>query len=623
VPTAEPIKLLLVDDVRANLLALEAVLKRDGVELFKVQSGPEALELLLVHDFALALLDVQMTAMDGFELAELMRGTERTRRVPIIFLTAAGADERRTFRGYEAGAVDFLMKPIDPQILRNKVEVFMELARQKQELAGQRDELKETAERLASALGRLQAHSDNSPLAMVEFDPGGRILAWSKGAERVFGWSASETIGKRITDLRWMHEDDTQAFMSPDLLARRELRNVQVHRCYRLDGSVIDCEWYNSALLDGTGELVSVNAQILDITERRRAEATQKLLIGELNHRVKNTLATVQAIATQTLRHTGDPAEFTANFSGRVHSMARAHSLLSNATWAGADLAELIHDQLRLGSTDESRVKAEGPEVQLPPQLALHLALILHELGINARKYGALSRGEGQVSLNWAIEDGMLRLNWAERGGPPVRAPKKRGFGSSLIDQSVKAEGGSAKVTYRAEGIAWEIALTLPSPEVGKQTHKPIHTAVAVNGTTQGAAATNSGAILEGLRFLIVEDEPLVSLVITNVLEDAGAEVAGAAGTVEQAMELIEAARYDCAILDGNLKGRPVDEIAAALTRRNIPFLFVSGYGRAGLPQAFAKAPVLSKPFTVVQLLDAVHAVTPPQGMVIPLRKGS
>ncbi len=620
-PSAEPIKLLLVDDVRANLLALEAVLKRDGVELFKVQSGSEALELLLVHDFALALLDVQMTAMDGFELAELMRGTERTRGVPIIFLTAATTDERRSFRGYEAGAVDFLIKPLDPQILRNKVGVFLELARQKQELAGQRDELKETADRLASALGRLQAHSDNSPLAMVEFEPGGRIIAWSKGAERIFGWSAAETVGKRTSDLRWMHEDDTHAFMSPEILTARERRSVQVHRCYRLDGSVIDCEWYNSALLDGAGKLVSVNAQILDITERKRAEATQKLLIGELNHRVKNTLATVQAIATQTLRHNGDPAEFTANFSGRVHSMARAHSMLSNATWAGADLAELIHDQLRLGSADESRVKAAGPEVQLPPQLALHLALILHELGINARKYGALSRGEGEVALTWAVDNDLLRLSWAERGGPPVRAPKKRGFGSSLIEQSVKAEGGTARVTYRAEGISWEIALTLSSPMAGDYAHKPIHAAPIENAASQGSAAASSGAMLEGLSFLIVEDEPLVSLVITNVLEDAGAEVAGTAGTVEQALELIDTGRYDCAILDGNLKGRPVDEIAAALTRCNIPFLFVSGYGRAGLPQAFAKAPVLGKPFTMVQLLDAVHDLMPRQSTVIQLRK--
>src|SRR6185312_4058582 len=132
---SEPIKYLLVDDTEENLIALDALLARDGLELLKARSGSEALELLLVHDVALALLDVQMPDMDGFELAELMRGAERTKHVPIIFITAGARDPRRVFKGYETGAVDFLYKPIDPHILRSKVEVFLELARQRQELA--------------------------------------------------------------------------------------------------------------------------------------------------------------------------------------------------------------------------------------------------------------------------------------------------------------------------------------------------------------------------------------------------------------------------------------------------------------------------------------------------------
>ena len=123
-PLPDPVKFLLVDDLDTNLLALEALLSREGLELLKARSGAEALELLLVHDFSLALLDVQMNGMDGFELAQLMRGTERTRRVPIIFLTAVATDEKRRFRGYETGAVDYILKPVDPQVLRNKAEVF-------------------------------------------------------------------------------------------------------------------------------------------------------------------------------------------------------------------------------------------------------------------------------------------------------------------------------------------------------------------------------------------------------------------------------------------------------------------------------------------------------------------
>jgi signal transduction histidine kinase len=146
-PSAQvKVPFLLVDDLPENLLSLEAVLRRDGVEILKATSGIEALEILLKHEVALALLDVQMPEMDGFELAETMRGNERTRRIPIIFLTAGSTDRTRRFRGYEAGAVDFLEKPLEPDILRSKCDVFFELYRQRQQIAAQRDALAATAD---------------------------------------------------------------------------------------------------------------------------------------------------------------------------------------------------------------------------------------------------------------------------------------------------------------------------------------------------------------------------------------------------------------------------------------------------------------------------------------------
>jgi signal transduction histidine kinase len=143
-----PVHFLLVDDLEDNLVALEALLRRDDLVLLRARSGEEALELLLVHDVALGLLDVQMPGMDGFELAELMRGNERTRNVPIIFLTASNTDSQRKFRGYEAGAVDFIQKPVEWDILRSKTRVFFDLHRQKQQIAAQRDELEAYAETL-------------------------------------------------------------------------------------------------------------------------------------------------------------------------------------------------------------------------------------------------------------------------------------------------------------------------------------------------------------------------------------------------------------------------------------------------------------------------------------------
>ncbi|HVH45831.1 MAG TPA: hybrid sensor histidine kinase/response regulator [Labilithrix sp.] len=155
----DSVKFLLVDDKEENLVALEALLRRDGLELLKARSGDEALELLLVHDVALALLDVHMPDMDGFALAELMRGAQRSRHVPIIFVTAAPQEQHREFRGYDAGAVDFLFKPLDPRILRHKTETFYQLHRQKQQL----EETLHLAETFMAAVG----HDLKTPLNAV------------------------------------------------------------------------------------------------------------------------------------------------------------------------------------------------------------------------------------------------------------------------------------------------------------------------------------------------------------------------------------------------------------------------------------------------------------------------
>jgi signal transduction histidine kinase len=154
------VKFLLVDDLDANLLALEGLLRREGLELLKAHSGNEALELLLVHDVSLALIDVQMPEMNGFELAEIMRGTERTRRVPIIFLTAGTADQERRFRGYDAGAVDFLFKPVEAHILKSKAEVFFELASQRLELQAIAEEKARLLTSLSAAQKDLQTHAE-------------------------------------------------------------------------------------------------------------------------------------------------------------------------------------------------------------------------------------------------------------------------------------------------------------------------------------------------------------------------------------------------------------------------------------------------------------------------------
>ncbi|RSB44609.1 MULTISPECIES: hybrid sensor histidine kinase/response regulator [Brevundimonas] len=174
----QPIHLLLVDDLEENLLALEALLKREDVVCLKACSGDEALELLLVHDVALALVDVQMPGMDGFQLAEFMRGNVNARHVPIIFVTAGSADLQRRFRGYEAGAVDFIQKPIETDILRSKANVFIDLYRQRMEILAQRDELEVYANALRAADRR-----KNDFIAMLGHELRNPIMALRAGLQ--------------------------------------------------------------------------------------------------------------------------------------------------------------------------------------------------------------------------------------------------------------------------------------------------------------------------------------------------------------------------------------------------------------------------------------------------------
>ena len=240
-----PVHFLLVDDLEENLLSLEALLRRDDLVLLKARSGTEALELLLQHDVALALLDVQMPGMDGFELAEMMRGTARTNRIPIIFLTAGAHDRQRRFRGYEAGAVDFIYKPIEPDVLRSKTGVFFDLYRQQRELQHQRDELamkseensrllaesREYADRLRDADRRKDeflatlAHELRNPLAPVR--NGLQILRMSKSEE--MSANVRDMMDRQLSHLVRLIDDllDVSRISQGKIALRRAMISVQ------------------------------------------------------------------------------------------------------------------------------------------------------------------------------------------------------------------------------------------------------------------------------------------------------------------------------------------------------------------------------------------------------------
>lgn len=389
----------------------------------------------------------------------------------------------------------------------------------------------------------------------------------------------------------------------------------------RPDGSQISVRVNIDPIKNDAGCIVGAINVFHDVTELRRAEEVGALLVAELNHRVKNTLASVQAIAQQTLRRTRDPQQFVSGFTGRIQSLARVHSLLSAATWRSVDLHELIRDQLLQGNVDDTRVTAGGPALQLPAQTALHMAMIIHELGTNAVKYGALSSPKGWVTVTWTVEDRILRLRWQERGGPPAQVPTKRGFGTTLIEQSAKGEGGTACIIFDSDGLSWEI--TLPLGQLTSSSGKGQSPAEIISGPdhTYPEAIRKPNGQLAGKRFLIVEDEPLVALDLADGLADAGAEVVASVGASKEALDVIATQELDAALLDANLRGQSVDGIAAALTRRNVPFVFVSGYGRESLPRAFRDVALLNKPYSQPQLLKVAAQLFVPAADCIPLRK--
>ncbi|RWR04846.1 response regulator [Paenirhodobacter populi] len=595
-----PIRFLLVDDIVENLTALEALLRRDGLEIHTARSAAEALELMLVNDYALAFLDVQMPETDGYELAELMRGAERTRQIPIIFVTAAERNENRRFRGYEVGAVDYIFKPIDPVVLKTKAEVFFRIARQAKELERQRDELRQIARGRDRAIASLRAHSDNSPLALVKCDAGLRVLDWSQGAQRIFGLPARDMLHHRIDDQDWLPPEAVAVLRGwieagPDSTAR----HVAEITARGPDGAVIHCEAYGSVLPDPESAQVTLSVQFLDVTERHQAEQTRQLLVGELNHRIKNTLANVQAITRQTLRRAADLAAFERSFSGRLQALAQAHSILSQVTWSSATIGQVIEGQTRSGALDADHFHRSGPQVWLSPETTLRLSLSLHELGTNAAKYGALSVPGGRVDLDWRVEGETLVVLWRESGGPPVTPPRTQGFGTVLIGGGT----GGAEADWRPEGVVWRMTFH------DGFTYLPEADLIAA---PEGPPTGRAGGI-DGFRILLVEDEPIVAMDVSCELEDAGAEVVCVARTLQDAIAAASNARIDVALLDGNLGGAPVDQVADVLARRRIPFCFISGYGREHLPQAFPHVPIVRKPFDPQELLSTVGRIAGPE----------
>jgi two-component sensor histidine kinase len=213
-----------------------------------------------------------------------------------------------------------------------------------------------------------------------------------------------------------------------------------------------------AALKDTNGRVNGAINCFQDITDRKQEEDRQHYLIQELNHRIKNTLATVYSMSANTARSATSIVDFKSRFEARLLALSHAHSMLSEGQWRSAKLRDLLAQQLEpFGVREDPRVRLEGPEVDLQPQLALALSMVFHELMTNAAKYGPLSVEGGQISVEWKLSDiegdRQLTLQWLEMDGPPVQAPQRTGFGTRLIRTITKTWGGNADLLFESSGL--------------------------------------------------------------------------------------------------------------------------------------------------------------------------
>jgi len=302
---------------------------------------------------------------------------------------------------------------------------------------------------------------ENSNDAIISKDLGGIINTWNKGAERLFGYAPDEIIGRSVLTLiptELQHEE-------PGIIERigrgERIEHFETERV-RKNGERVFISLTVSPVKDASGVIVGASKIARDITERKRADEQRQLLINELNHRVKNTLATVQSLVMQTLRNTERSADARSLIDARLTALARAHDLLTAENWEGAYLREVVERAL-MAFTAGARVEVGGPVVRLTPKQALALSIALHELATNAAKYGALSNEAGRVALKWELRGEMgnqvLHLNWRESGGPSVSPPTRVGFGSRLIERNLAYElGGEARIDYLPEGVEANIS---------------------------------------------------------------------------------------------------------------------------------------------------------------------
>jgi PAS domain S-box-containing protein len=310
-----------------------------------------------------------------------------------------------------------------------------------------------------NATQRMASIVESSDDAIISKDLEGIITTWNQGAERIFGYTAEQVIGKPGNILIPPDRQDDE----PAILDRiRRGERIDHYETTRLckHGERIDISLTVSPIRNAEGKIIGASKIARDITERKQNQAQITNLAGEAEHRAKNVLATVQAVVR--LSQSDTPDSLKDAIEGRIQALANVHTLFVQSRWTGADLRSLVTQELApYCSEGETRARFDGLELMLEPNTAQTVAMILHELATNAAKYGALSVPEGRVKVECSrAEDGGLVLRWVETGGPPVKPPTRRGFGTQVMETMIRTQlKGDMRSDWSADGFACEIAL--------------------------------------------------------------------------------------------------------------------------------------------------------------------
>src|SRR5262245_45651661 len=521
------VNILMVDDQPAKLLSYEIILAELGENLIKANSAREALQFLLKNDVAVVLVDVCMPELDGFELAKLLRNHPRYEKTAIIFISAIHLSDIDRVRGYRSGAVDYVPVPVVPEILRAKVKIFVELWRKTRQLESLNAELerrvRERTALLEASTGelretaeRLRLASEAAGFGTYEYNTATADAFWSPYLRRIVGidgeapLSLEDVIAVVHPDHRAMVRNHVLGYAPQPGLRELEFMIVRPNGEVRwlLDrGRAITYEQRTGLRVMGT---------VLDITERKRNEERQRLLMAELDHRVKNILSNVSAISRLSSQRAQTVAGFVEALDGRIQAISRAHGLLRRSAWTGASLAELASESLS-PFRSSGNIEINGAPVRIVPELAQSMALIFHELATNAVKHGALSKPQGRVSVCWMRPSpGQLRFVWQETGGPPPTSPTRNGFGLTVLQTAASDLGAVTNCHFGEEGFVY--ALQGPFEIVA-----PEAVVVPFDRTQESARD------VPGTRILIVEDEGLVALQLQQDIERAGHQVVGPA----------------------------------------------------------------------------------------------